>query len=125
MDLVACYGLTILILIFCLFYRKHFEILFFNSSELDCDPVNVPANSVVEYRHSGDGNEQVYTRCKEGYALGGDAVRTCTSNHMWNGTQPFCQSRNISDETQTQVLIPDSQKKMSIQSYSALNPGRK
>ena len=73
--------------------------LFFNSLELDCDPVDVPANSVVQYKLSGDGYEQAHTRCKEGYALGGDAVRTCTSNHTWNGTQPFCQSKSTSDRT--------------------------
>ena len=72
----------------------------FNSPELDCNPVDVPPKSVVEYRHNEDGYEQAHTRCEEGYALGGDAVRTC-SNHTWNGTQPFCLSKNISDGIHT------------------------
>ena len=70
-------------------------------SELDCDPIDVPTSSVVEYKITPDGYDQVYTRCEEGYALGGDAVRTCLTNHTWNGTQPFCQSKNYSCEKST------------------------
>ena len=51
--------------------------------------MKMPAGGLVQYSTSAEGREQVHTRCLGGYALGGDALRTCV-NGTWNGTAAFC-----------------------------------
>ena len=79
-------------------HEKHFYTCFIianvyvPSTVVNCGSLNDPENGKVTVKDTFLGSVANYS-CDPGYALIGDAMRTCLGDGTWFGNQPTCTSK--------------------------------
>lgn len=65
------------------------------ADDLPCEPVScgslsAPANGSLDVEDTDFGASASYD-CDDGYMISGDAIRTCTADGTWSGSEPTCE----------------------------------
>ena len=81
--------------------HSHYLCLHLDSSisftVMECADLSPPENGDIMLTGTTVGSTASY-KCKEGYVLDGDGIRTCMNNETWSGNPPLCKTYSSPDE---------------------------